>query len=93
MKEFKGTNGSFSDGKKGWKVGKRETNGVKGYEVHWSDDGECVTDHVYELEDAVLIANAPELLEALQDIVRFCEDNNTSVNLEFAKDVINRVII
>jgi len=69
MTAFKGTKGIFSDGHTGWKIGERETNGVQGFEIHWSDDGECVTDHVYTLEDAKLIASAPDLLEALQELV------------------------
>ena len=93
MKKFKGTKGNFTDGKQGWKVGKRETNGVKGFEIHWSDDGECVTDHVYEMEDAILIANAPEILDALQDIVKYCEENNVNIELEHAKDTIRNAIM
>jgi len=49
-----------------WKVDERETNGVQGFEIHWSDDGECITDHVYEEADAKLIASAPLLLETLK---------------------------
>ena len=60
------TKGNFKDGTIGWKVDSRETNGVKGFEIHWSDDGECITDHVYEKDDANLIAAAPELLNALK---------------------------
>lgn len=56
MKEFKGTKGK-------WKVAECVTNGTKGYEIHWSEDGECVTDHVYDLHDAKLIASAPEILK------------------------------
>ncbi len=41
------TKGTFKDGTKGWKIDNRITSGVKGFEIHWSDDGECVTDHVY----------------------------------------------
>lgn len=63
--ETKHTKGIFSDGHIGWKIDKRDTNGVKGFEIHFSDDGECITDHVYEFADAKLIANAPDLLEAL----------------------------
>ena len=48
-----------------WWVRERVTNGVNGYEVCWSKDEECVTDHVYTLADANLIAAAPELYEAL----------------------------
>ena len=35
-----------------------------------------------------LISNAPKLYEALQDLVRYCEDNNVGAELEFAKDVL-----
>lgn len=49
-----------------WKVSERETNGIKGFEIHWSEDGECVTDHVYTKEDAELIAASPLMLETLK---------------------------
>jgi len=49
-----------------WKVGERKTNGVEGFEIHWSDDGECITDHVYTEEDANLIAASPLMLETLK---------------------------
>lgn len=55
-----------------WKVAKRITNGggtwrrIEGFEIHWSDDGECVTDHVYTQEDANLIAAAPLMYETLK---------------------------
>jgi hypothetical protein len=51
-----------------WKVDTTETNGEKGYQIHWSDDGECVADHVYTKEDADLIASAPLLIETLKHI-------------------------
>ena len=38
--------------------------------------------------DAKLISNAPDLFEALQDLVRYCEDNKVGAELEFAKDVL-----
>lgn len=75
--ENKVTKGNFKDGTTGWKVDSRETNGVKGFEIHYSDDGECVTDHVYEEADAKLIAAAPELLQALSIILE--ELNNLDV--------------
>jgi len=53
-----------------WKVDERETNGTKGFEIHWSDDGECVTDHVYTKEDAALISSAPLMLETLKHLNR-----------------------
>ena len=52
-----------------WWVRERVTNGVNGYEVCWSKDDECVTDHIYTLADANLIAAAPELYEALDDLL------------------------
>ena len=52
-----------------WKVDTTETNGQKGFQIHWSDDGECVTDHVYTQEDAYLIASAPLLIETLKHIL------------------------
>lgn len=35
-----------------------------------------------------LISNAPKLFEALQDLVRYCEDNKVGAELDFAKDVL-----
>ena len=32
--------------------------------------------------------NAPILFEALQDLVRYCEENKVGAELEFAKDVL-----
>lgn len=51
-----------------WKVAPRETNGTTGFEIHWSDDGECVTDHVYTKQDANLIAASPLLYETLKHL-------------------------
>lgn len=56
--ETKHTKGTFLDGTIGWKIADRMTNGTAGYEIHWSDDGECITDHVYTLSDTKLIAEA-----------------------------------
>lgn len=39
-----------------------------------------------------LIASAPELLDALQDLIRFCEDNNVGAELEYANDVVKNAI-
>ena len=44
-------------------------------------------------EDAYLIASAPELLEALQDLVRYCEDNNVGAILDMAKRAIDKSIM
>ena len=39
-------------------------------------------------ENGKLISNAPKLFEALQDLVRYCEENKVGAELEFAKDVL-----
>lgn len=50
---------------KPWKVDHRI--GVKDiYEIHWSDQGECVAEVVHGQADAHLIAAAPDLLAALE---------------------------
>ena len=51
-----------------WRVSPVNTNGSDWFEILWSADGECVTDHVYTLPDATLIAAAPDMLLALQDL-------------------------
>lgn len=51
-----------------WQVAESRLHGVEGFEIHYSDDGECITDHVYTKEDANLIASAPLLLETLKYI-------------------------
>lgn len=63
----------FTPGK--WRVVDRTTNGVKGYEICWSDNGECVTDHVYEEADAHVMAAAKDLYEALYRAMKFIESH------------------
>ena len=41
-----------------WRLHSITTNGMQWNEVCWSDDGECITDHVYTTEDAELICDA-----------------------------------
>ena len=41
------------------------------------------------LNDQRLIAASPLLLNALQDLVRFCEENNVGAELELAYEAIN----
>lgn len=79
------TKGIFSDGHTGWKIGDRETNGVKGFEIHYSDDGECITDHVYEIEDAFLIAKAPDMLNVLKEIMDSYEKNGQLLYFDINK--------
>jgi len=44
--ETKHTKGEFKDGHTGWKIDNRITNGSQGFEIHYSDDGECITDRL-----------------------------------------------
>lgn len=78
MSEFKGTPGP-------WKVnaiGKHWNNqSLDHIEVTFGMDGECVCDTVYEMADANLIAAAPELLEALQAVVRVADRATDEFNM------------
>ena len=74
--ESKHTKGKFNDGFNGWRIGERTTNGTKGFEIHYSDDGECITDHVYEEANAKLISKAPEMLEALKYVLSVIENSD-----------------
>lgn len=61
--EFKGTKGPWNVNV----IGPHWNNqSLTHLEVTFGDDGECVCDTVYQMEDAQLISAAPELLEALQ---------------------------
>ena len=44
------------------------------------------------LNDQRLIAASPLLLNALQDLVRFCEENNVGAKLELAYEAINAAV-
>ena len=72
-----------------WRVGHVNTNGQDGYEIHCTDDGECITDHVYELSDANLIAAAPELLEALQC---FLEEGECQKSIKKAEQALKKAL-
>jgi len=70
--EFKGTKGTFEDGHTGWKMHKTPNayGGTKhSYEIHWSDDGECVAEFVHERADAKAIEKVPELLRTLNRLL------------------------
>ena len=49
-----------------WRV-ERFVNG-KGFEIAFNDDGEVITDYVYDEHDANLIAAAPEMYEMLESL-------------------------
>jgi hypothetical protein len=38
------------------------------FEIQFGTDGECVADCVYTIDDAMLIAAAPDMLEALENL-------------------------
>ena len=66
------TKGKFKDGSTGWKAvpyPKDKQVGFSTHEIHWSDDGECVAEVVHGEADARLIADAPNLLAVLNQIV------------------------
>jgi hypothetical protein len=51
-----------------WKAHRRSTPvGFAEYEIHWSEDGECVAGVVHGEDNAHLMAAAPDLLEALKN--------------------------
>lgn len=67
-----------------WKahsLGDRYGNGDEIFEIHWSDDGECVAEIVHGEPAARLIAAAPELLETLEWVDRMMR---TDMNYEYA---------
>lgn len=89
--EFKGTKGEWNYHITG--------NGTTDYHNIKTNDGRVVA-LVYpnyvtneEMEaNAKLIASAPDLLEALQDLVRFCEENEVFAELELANQAIEKAL-
>lgn len=65
MKEFKGTPGPWVVNEIDLHWNNKE---LASFEITYGEDGECICDTVCQREDANLIAAAPELLEALQDL-------------------------
>lgn len=42
--------------------------GFAEFEIQYENDGECIAEGVYRKDDAVLIAAAPDMLEALENL-------------------------
>jgi hypothetical protein len=73
------TKGNFIDGTRGWKAvncGNHWNNkAITNWQIQYSDDGECISDHVYSEADAKLISAAPEMAEALMRVEAYLEAN------------------
>jgi hypothetical protein len=70
---------------------------ITNYQIQYGDDGECISDHVYEEADARLIAAAPELLDALKLAASVLSgDEMTKYSLvkalEKARDAISKAV-
>jgi hypothetical protein len=90
------TKGIFSDGTTGWKVNRLgqhwNNQELEHLEVVWSDETECICDTVYDIEDAKLIAAAPEMYEALKALLKCYEEKGQllSFNVDIARQAINK---
>ena len=87
------TKGVFKDGTEHWKVlnyGKHPNNqAIIDYAIIWSDDGEHVCDTVYGIEDALLMAKAPMMLEMIKNAIGYLEFNGVSNVDELLTDLKN----
>lgn len=76
MKEFKGTPGPWIVNE----IGQHWNNkALTHLEITFGEDGECICDTVYQRADANLIAAAPELLEALQEILQIGDIHHSAI--------------
>ncbi|HEJ7888694.1 TPA: hypothetical protein SMI07_000688 [Serratia liquefaciens] len=93
MSEFKGTPGP-------WKVneiGQHWNNKMLTHlEVTFGSDGECICDTVYKIDDANIIAAAPDLLEALKAAMEWIDSVPQDVQLPtmpgFDRDWVDGII-
>ncbi len=76
-----------------WKahsVGDRYMKGDEIFEIHWSEDGECVAEIVHGANDAHLIAVAPKMYKELERVLKreynpFEPDNQSDRYLRIEK--------
>ncbi len=87
MKEFKGTKGEWEVYKANPKMVLTDLGAYKPSAIMLS-----TCDKKEMLSNAKLIAAAPLILYALQDLVRYCEENETHAELELAKEAINKAL-
>ena len=63
------------------------------YEIHWSDDGECVAEIVHGEADANLIAAAPDLLDACEKLLYVCELCQDPTNIKTELEAIKMAVL
>jgi hypothetical protein len=101
MKEFKGTKGE-------WKVESTSINletqifcgKIRIAQVKHFNNGEEGSENTFKNDplekegkaNAKLTSAAPELLKALQDLVRYCKENKLGAELELSEQAINKAL-
>jgi hypothetical protein len=86
--QFKGTKGD-------WKAVSLEATGfhTKRNEIQFGNDGECIAEFVHNTHDAKLIAAAPDLLEALQNLIKQVEEDYVMMkDINKAREAINKAL-